>query len=241
MIPARLGSTRLPSKPLRLLAGEPLISVVARRALGFGLFARVVVATDSQEVVAAVAHLPVEAALTAVHQSGTDRVAEVVARRAEAPSTCVINVQGDEPFVRRDVVEGVIGCLRGGAQLATAAVPLAAEDLTARNRVKVVVDGKGNALRFARDLPASAAWSCEVTVLRHLGVYGYTPTALAQWARLPPHPLEIADGLEQIRPLGHGMTMKVFRSFATAYHGIDTENDLVEAEAMLSLRERALG
>ncbi len=240
VIPARLGSSRLPRKPLCLLAGDPLIAVVASRALELGVFDEIVVATDAVEVVDAVTPLGVTAVLTGTHTCGTDRVAEVAEGHWPRPDV-IVNLQGDEPFVDRGHVAAVIDAVRDGAALATLGAPLGTEDLTNRNRVKVVVDPDGTALRFARDVPASAAWTCGVAVLRHHGVYAYTPGALQRWAGLPPTAEEAAEGIEAMRPVAHGLRLTVARVGRVAVPSIDTEQDLAEAEAMMLLSERDVG
>ncbi|HSB53188.1 MAG TPA: NTP transferase domain-containing protein, partial [Gemmatimonadales bacterium] len=128
VIPARLGSTRLPNKPLQLLAGEPLITRVIQRVLAHGVVDELVVATDSEQVAAAAARAGVRAVLTHDgHLSGTDRVAEVANRPEFAGYDVVANVQGDEPFVPRDALAGALGRVGVGDDIGTAAAPLAPE------------------------------------------------------------------------------------------------------------------
>lgn len=251
VIPARLGATRLPRKPLRLLDGVPIVIRVAERVAAFGVADRCVVATDSAEVLAACAGAGVEAVLTRDdHPSGTDRVAEVAARPAFAGYDVVLNVQGDEPFVAHDAVRGAVEQVTSGRFLLGTAAALASPDiLSLPNVVKVVCADDGRALYFSRasipflretsDAPIHAA-----LVRQHIGVYAYARSALATWVALPPHPLELAERLEQLRPLAHGMSMGVAVVAENDGGGIDTEDDLRLAEARLqstvdSFRQRA--
>jgi 3-deoxy-manno-octulosonate cytidylyltransferase (CMP-KDO synthetase) len=222
----------LPGKPLRLLRGEPLIRVVARRALDLGLGPNVVVASDDPRVLDAVAGLGVDGILTSpTHASGTERVAEVVTRRGLADSDLVLNLQGDEPFLPRDAAVGALDRVRAGDDVGTAAQPLDPDGRRDPNRVKVELDGRGRALRFYRT-PGPAACAFPAPAFQHLGVYAYRAAALRAWLALPAVPEERAEGLEQLRPLAHGLTVGVAVLPVTAPHGIDTERDLQLAEAL---------
>lgn len=225
VIPARLGSSRLPCKPLRLLAGEPLIRAVVRNALGMRLPGRLVVATDDRRVADAVAPLGVPAVLTdPAHGSGTERVAEVAALSRYRGSDIVVNLQGDEPFLPRAAVDAALAHVQRGDDIGTAAQPPGERDDP--NRVKVAVDGHGRALGFFRR-------GGQGTIFQHIGIYAFTPAKLNHWVRLPAVPDEARHGLEQLRPLGHGMTIGVGVLTAPVPHGIDTEEDLRMAEALL--------
>lgn len=235
VVPARLASSRLSLKPLRLIAGEPLVHLVARRVLDFGLNASVVIATDDERVRAAVRDLDVHAVMSgAGHESGTARVAEVIARKEFKHIDLILNVQGDEPFLPAEAAVGALREVERGRPIGTAAAPLDPADLTDPNRVKVVIDETGRALRFSRDYPASAAWGCGVEVRRHLGVYAYTRAALERWVRLPPTDGERRERLEQERAMEHGMEIGVARVQTPAPHGIDTPADLAWAERELA-------
>jgi 3-deoxy-manno-octulosonate cytidylyltransferase (CMP-KDO synthetase) len=240
VIPARLGSTRLTSKPLRLLNGDPLIAVVAQRVSSLGIADTVVVATDDERIVDAVTPTGIEAIMTRRdHRNGTERVAEVAKLKRFADAEVVINVQGDEPFISREAVTGAVDRVLAGDALGTAAMPLARHDVFDRNIVKAVVDGAGYALRFSRDVPASVAWSCQPHVFHHLGVYAYRRSALLHWARLPATSDEIEEGLEQLRPMSHGYRFGVAVVHSTVFSGIDTEKELQQAQASArSLAER---
>jgi 3-deoxy-manno-octulosonate cytidylyltransferase (CMP-KDO synthetase) len=240
VIPARLGATRLPRKPLRLLGGRPLVVRVWERVAALGVADHCVVATDDDAVAEAVRAAGADVALTRPdHPSGTDRVAEVAARPAYARFDAVVNVQGDEPFVSRAVVAGAAGLVTGGAFPLGTAASAAAPDVLARPEVvKVVAGDDGRALYFSR---APVPWLREpgdaedraardALVRRHVGVYAYTREALARWVALPVHPLERVERLEQLRPLAHGLAMGVALVDEPPAPGVDTEDDLRAAE-----------
>ncbi len=208
--------------------------MVAKRVLAAGLEARVVIATDDPRVVAAVAPLGVEGILTdPAHRSGTERVAEVARLPRFRHVDVVLNVQGDEPLLPPDAMHGAVGRVALGDPIGTAAAPLSTDALGDPHQVKVVVDGAGRALRFSRAFPASGAWHGDVEVLRHMGVYAYTPDALQRWVALPPVAEERAEALEQLRPLAHGIPIGVARLAEVVTPGIDTEADLTRVEAHL--------
>ncbi len=235
VIPARLGSTRLPNKPLQLLAGEPLITRVVERVLEHGLIDQLVVATDSPRVVQVVERSGVRAVLTdSGHQTGTDRVAEVATRSDFAAFDTIVNIQGDEPFITREALAGSLGRVQQGDEIGTAAAPLDPALAGDPSRVKVVTDARGRALYFSRaviphrreadDPSAGLYW-------QHLGIYAFTRTALALWVTLPPCAAELAERLEQLRALHNGMTIGVARLQEPALPGVDTAEDLRRAEA----------
>jgi 3-deoxy-manno-octulosonate cytidylyltransferase (CMP-KDO synthetase) len=231
VIPARLGATRLPEKPLRLLAGEPLVRVVTRRALDLDLGGPVVVASDDERVLAAVAPLGVPAVLTrSDHASGTERVAEVASRPEYATADVVLNFQGDEPFLPRAAALGAVARVRAGDDVGTAAHPLAPGAWRDPHRVKVDVDGRGRALGFYRT-PAARACPPRGATLQHVGVYAYSRDALRRWVALPATDEERAERLEQLRALRHGLQIGVALLDEPVPHGIDTEEDLLMAEA----------
>jgi 3-deoxy-manno-octulosonate cytidylyltransferase (CMP-KDO synthetase) len=238
VIPARLGAERLPNKPLRLLAGRPLIERVALNARASGSLDEVVVATDAAEVAAAAERAGVRAVLTKLpHESGTSRVAEVAGLEAYRGYAIVVNVQGDEPFLPAAAIAGAVAQVEEGADIGTAAVPVAAEDAAAPSLVKVVLREDGRALYFSRSvIPHRRDQRRAVRYWQHLGVYAFRPAALARWMALPPTEAELAEQLEQLRPLGHGLAIGVARLAEPALPGIDTEDDLKRAEAVLRAR-----
>jgi 3-deoxy-manno-octulosonate cytidylyltransferase (CMP-KDO synthetase) len=236
IIPARLGATRLPRKPLRLLAGSPVVLRVLERVWALNLADHVVVATDSEEIATLVASAGGNAVMTsAEHPSGTDRVAEVARRTEFRGYDAIANVQGDEPFVSSAALRGALEQVTDrGLPLGTAAVLADPEVLGRADVVKVVTDDEGGAMYFSRaPIPylrddADAA-ERDLRVLHHVGVYAYTPESLERWISLPPHPLERIERLEQLRPLAAGMRMGVAIVAGPLRPGIDTEADLERA------------
>lgn len=236
VIPARLASSRLPRKPLLPLAGEPLISWVVRRVADAGVCDRLVVATDAREIARVVQAAGYEAVLTSPdHQSGTDRVSEVVANKQFTGFDIVMNVQGDEPLVALEALRGAVARVQGGDPIGTAAGfldPALARD---PNRVKVVVDARGRAVYFSRaPIPFDREGTGEVVYHQHVGVYAYTRDALERWVRLPPVPAERWERLEQLRPLLAGIPIGVALFAAAAAPAVDTADDLRHAELHLT-------
>ncbi len=254
VIPARLGSSRLPRKPLLSLAGEPLVLWVVRRVTQAGLCDRVVVATDAAAVAAVVERAGYAAVLTSPrHRSGTERVAEVVARAAFSDFDTVLNVQGDEPLVALEALAGALGRVRAGEPIGTAAAPLAAELARDPNRVKVIVDVRGRAVYFSRaPIPFERdgggggggdgdGGGDDPAYLQHVGVYAYTREALERWVRLPPVAAERREQLEQLRPLLHGIPIGVAVLREPAAPGVDTAEDLDTVAARLERRVKEVG
>jgi len=236
VIPARLGATRLPRKPLRLLAGLPLVVRVWQRVAEMGVAERVVVATDEPEVADVVTNQGGEAVLTSAdHPSGTHRVAEVARRPEYAGFDVIVNVQGDEPFVSPRAVLGAARMVTGAKfPLGTAAVLAPLGVLQDPNVVKVVTAGDGRAMYFSRAAIPFLRDSADAELQRmrtwqHVGVYAYEWSALMDWVELPESPLERIERLEQLRPLAAGLSMGVALIDEPARPGIDTEQDLERA------------
>ncbi len=240
VIPARLGSSRLPRKPLLPLAGEPLILVVTRRIADLGICDRLVVATDAREIATVVQDAGFEAVMTSpVHASGTERVAEVVAKPSFSTFDRILNVQGDEPFVAAAAIKGALACLERGDPLGTAAGSLDPALAGDPSRVKVVVDAYARALYFSRaPIPFDRDGTGDVVYHQHVGVYAYMREALERWVELPPVPEEQWERLEQLRPLLHGIPIGVTLFDGPAAPGIDTPADLVWAEAEITRQLR---
>lgn len=238
IIPARLGSTRLPRKPLQLLGGRPLIVRVWERVQAMAVSDTVVVATDAPEIAQAVHEAGGRAVMTRDdHPSGTDRVAEVAARAEFEGAEVILNVQGDEPFVSQDGIRGALAMVTASRfAVGTAAAHAGEEILATPDVVKVVMADDGRALYFSRaaipalrdggDVAARAS-----LVRQHLGIYAYTREALARWVSLPEHPLERAERLEQLRPLAAGLAIGVATIDGPPPGGVDTEDDLRRANA----------
>jgi 3-deoxy-manno-octulosonate cytidylyltransferase (CMP-KDO synthetase) len=242
IIPARLGSTRLPRKPLLPLAGRPLILRVRDRVLSLGVASRCVVATDSEEVARVVEADGGEVAMTSPdHATGTERVAEVAATPGFEGFTAILNVQGDEPFVEASAIEGSLRLLSSGRfQVATAAAPVEEAAFRSPNVVKVVAADDGRALYFSRAaIPflrdESDGGALPLVAHQHIGVYAYTPRALQRWVALPEHPLERVERLEQLRALAGGIAIGVAMIADPPRGGIDTQDDLDRANEYWTL------
>lgn len=242
VIPARIGSSRLPRKPLQPLLGTPLVVWVWRRAREMPFLDRVLVATDSVDVVEACRQEGADALLTwHGHPSGTHRVRQAV-DLIEARFGVVVNIQGDEPLVSPEAVQAAVSMVEAGFDVGTCAAPITSEEeFLDPSVVKVVRNGAGSALYFSRapiphrrdDTPG--ADGAEQARLRHIGVYAYTVGALARWATCDPSPLEAEEKLEQLRALEHGMRIGV-AIVHDAGGGVDTAEDLERMERrMLAL------
>lgn len=245
IIPARYGSTRLPGKPLLDIAGKPMIQRVWERA-GESAASRVVVATDDERVAAAVTGFGGEVCLTrADHESGTDRLQEVVTRLGLDDDQIVVNVQGDEPLIPPAVINQVATNLAGSerAEIATLAKRIhRREDVFDPNVVKVVVDTTLHALYFSRaPIPWDReAWSTGDNTAplggewaRHIGIYAYRVGFLHRFVSWPPGRLERIEKLEQLRAMENGVAIHVDESSAEVPAGVDTAADLERVRALL--------
>jgi 3-deoxy-manno-octulosonate cytidylyltransferase (CMP-KDO synthetase) len=245
VIPARHASTRLPGKMLADIAGRPMVVHVAERAQASGA-AEVIVATDHQDIADAVTRHGHTALMTNTdHASGTDRIAEVAARRGYAADAIIVNVQGDEPLIEPALISAAAGqlALNAAAAIATVCAPIMqAADFMNPNIVKVVLDKHGYALYFSRaTIPfARDAFAGGIPVLpaglpayRHIGLYAYRAAFLANYAQLAPAPLEQFEALEQLRALWHGYRISVAITAAAPHAGIDTHDDLEHVRNLL--------
>lgn len=231
LIPARLGSTRLPDKALADLGGKPMVVRVLERALIAGA-ASVHVATDSEQIARSVLAAGGQVVMTrADHASGTDRLveaAEAVGLDAEA---LIVNLQGDEPLMPVSAVRRVVEVLTSDpmANMATLYERLVSEaQWQDPNVVKLVVDGHSRALYFSRapiPWPRGSAYQSG-DALRHVGLYAYRVSALKDWPELPPSQLERLESLEQLRALSAGWTIACGEAPEPIPAGIDTADDL---------------
>ena len=238
VIPARWGSSRFPGKLLEDLGGRPLVVRTAERAARMRSADEVVVATDDERIRTAVAAAGIACEMTADCATGTDRVGQVAARRGAG---IVVNLQGDEPLLDPADADALVAALRDdpAAGLATCAHPFGPDDDWADpNVVKVLVDRAGRALYFSRAgvpgvFPAvrAAAPAPRDVALRHIGIYAFRHDALARFLALPRSPLEQVEGLEQLRALENGMTIRVV-TVARGPVGVDTPADLARVRAM---------
>jgi 3-deoxy-manno-octulosonate cytidylyltransferase (CMP-KDO synthetase) len=243
LIPARLASTRLPDKPLRDIAGKPMVVRVAQRAAASSA-SRVVVAADSPAIIQACAAHGVEAVLTRTdHASGSDRLAQACELLGLAGQDIVVNVQGDEPLIDPALIDAVADLLatRPEASMSTAAHVIDdVQEFTNPNVVKVVLDNSSLALYFSR---APIAWWRDgfangigelppTPPLRHVGIYGYRASFLRQFPLLSQAPIEVTEALEQLRALWHGHRIAVHVTATPPGIGVDTPEDLERVRAL---------
>lgn len=235
IIPARYNSSRFPGKPLALLAGKPMIQHVYERASEARSLERVVVATDDERIFQAVTGFGGEAVMTRDdHPTGTDRLAEAA---AEMDVDVVVNVQGDEPLIEREVIDAVAAPLIEDPSIPMGTVMRRITDpadLHNPNVVKVVVDRNGFALYFSRALIpyARGVSTNDVAYYYHPGLYVYRKDFLLTYASLPPTPLEQAERLEQLRALEHGYRIKVVETRHRAV-SVDTPEDLDHVKRLI--------
>ena len=245
IIPARFGATRLPGKPLSDIHGRPMIQHVYERARMARSVDRVLVATEDQRIADVVQAFGGEAVMTSArHASGTDRLAE--AAWGLSDSTIVVNVQGDEPMLDPAGIDAVAAAFDDpGVAMATVSLPLRdVADMLSVNVVKVVVDAAGNALYFSRSpIPcvrdagagsSAAAAVAQGLARRHVGLYGYRREALLRFAGWPMAPLEIAEGLEQLRAMHHGLAIRVVAMEGEGTVAVDTQDDLERVRRLLA-------
>ena len=232
VIPARLSSTRLSRKVLRAIAGRPMVEWVWRAAASSGLMDPVVVATDSEEVAESCRARGIPVAMTSpACPSGSDRVREV-ARQIDAD--IYVNIQGDEPTLTPEFFQPLLALFeRPEVEVSTLAVRCPPAEFTNPNAVKVVTALDGRALYFSRaTIPFDRDATGFTGYRKHLGIYAYRKAALERFAALPPSPLEKLERLEQLRMLENGMAVYVAEAPGDTI-GVDTEEDLARAEAML--------
>jgi len=234
VIPARLASTRLPRKMLREIAGKPLIGVVYQAVRSSPLLARVLVATDSEEILGVCREHGWDAQMTSSsHRSGTERVHEVSCREA---ADVYINVQGDEPLVRSEQIATLLQVMENpAAQVGTVMTPAGDVDIRNANAVKVVTDLHRRALYFSRATIPFDRDGTQPRYFKHLGLYAYRKPALDRFVTLPESSLEKNERLEQLRFLENGVPIYVGE---TPYDsvGVDTEEDLQRVIEILKKR-----
>ena len=244
VIPARMQSSRLPGKPLLRIAGVPMIVRVLERAQACPGLGRIIVATDSEEILSTVERAGGEARMTSSsHRTGSDRVAEVAESLSEE---MILNLQGDEPLVPASTLSALIefGNAHPDLLMATAAVPLREEkDILNPNIVKTVFSPDGRALYFSRcPIPYVKAHPLgsgarpaerERRHYKHIGIYLYRRDFLLRFVSLPPTPLEVAESLEQLRVLEHGYPVHVIPVREDSI-SVDTREDLELVESILA-------
>lgn len=224
VIPARLGSTRLPRKVLREIAGKAMVHRVFESAAQSTLLDELLVATDSEEVMQYCRRHGIAAMMTGIHASGSDRLHEVMER---TDGDIYVNIQGDEPTLRADHIQLLLEpVLAGKAEVATLKVAIAGEQVRNPNCVKVVTGIDGRALYFSRcAIPFDRDGTDAIRYYKHIGLYAYTRDALARFHKLPQSALEAAEKLEQLRYLENGIPIHVAETTHDTV-GVDSEEDL---------------
>lgn len=226
VIPARYASTRLPGKPLKDIAGKPMVCRVYERAVQARKVSDTIVATDDERILAAVEANGGKAMMTrADHPTGTDRLAEVAAAFPDVD--LIVNVQGDEPLIEPSLIDELAAVFETDTDLQMATVKTLMTDkdeIANPNNVKVVTDKKGYALYFSRSvLPYPRNEGCPV--YKHIGIYAYKREFLLDYAKMESTPLEQSESLEQLRALENGFRIKVVETKAK-FVGVDTAEDL---------------
>lgn len=246
VIPARYDSSRLPGKPLLNLAGKPMILHVCDRAKAAGA-AQIVVATDDQRILNAVTNYGFDAVMTSSeHESGTERLAEVIDLYQWHNEDIIVNLQGDEPLIPAEYISLVANSLAQQvvAGISTLAAEISSvEEVFNANAVKVVVDKLNYALYFSR---ASIPWDREEfqqldavsirknTYLRHIGMYAYRAGFIQRYVQWESSVLEKIEMLEQLRILWEGEKILVARVDKAPEAGVDTEEDLLRVELSMA-------
>lgn len=233
VIPARYESTRLPGKPLLEIAGKPLLKLVYERALESRLKDGIIIATDDVRIAEAASSFGAEAVMTSsTCKSGTDRVCEAVRGRE---GDIIINLQGDEPFVRPDMIDLLFSIMENeGLEMVTLCSPIEDDrEYNDPNTVKVVLDKKGFALYFSRaPIPYLRSGNSRFLLYRHIGMYGFSRDLLERFVSMQKSKLEEAESLEQLRALENCVRIRVLTTHYNGF-GIDTMADLERARLAL--------
>jgi len=234
VIPARLASTRLPRKMLRDIGGQPLVGRVYNAVRACSLLADVIIATDSDEIMAVCQKNGWKAQMTSLsHRSGTERVHEI---SNSVAADVYLNVQGDEPLTRPEQIASLLNVMKdSNIQVGTLKTPAAAVDFNAPSAVKVVTDAEGKALYFSRATIPFDRDGTSPRYFKHLGFYAYRKSALDRFVGWPESLLERAERLEQLRFLENGVSIYVGETPHDSI-GVDTEEDLQRVEDILRKR-----
>ena len=230
VIPARYQSRRFPGKPLALIQGKPMIQRVYELAREAKFLDRLIIATDDEKILEAAEDFGAEVQMTSpLHNSGTERVAEVA---KEIKTSIVINIQGDEPLLRREMIDDLVEALQDKAiPMATLAAKQKDMDLLYDNNViKVAADSDGFASNFSRSpLP----FETSDYFLQHIGIYGYQKEFLLALCEIPPSKSEKTESLEQLRALENGYKIKIIETqFSTL--SVDSPQDIIKVENFLN-------
>jgi len=232
IIPARYGAKRFPGKPLAMICGKSMIQRVYEQVQEAELISRIIIATDDDRILEACQSFGAEVQMTSSdHQSGTERVAEV-AERLETP--IIINIQGDEPLLRGQMIDDLVKALQNDAiPMATLAAKVKELHLLDdRDIVKVAVDKDGYALYFSR---ASIPFQPSDYFWQHIGIYGYQRNFLLELRKMPVSRLERCENLEQLRALENGVKIKVIKTDSSTL-SVDTPQDIIKVEKILETR-----
>lgn len=239
IIPARYASSRFPGKPLATLAGKPVIQRVYEQVSS--VLQDVYVATDDQRIYDKVISFGGKVVMTSSnHKSGTDRIEEAIQKIGEKDFDVVVNIQGDEPFIQKSQIETLCNCFEDKeTQIATLGKAFTSMDAVANpNSPKIILDNRGYAMYFSRSIipfirgAEQSEWLGRYPFLKHIGIYAYRTSVLAEITRLPQSSLELAESLEQLRWLQNGYRIKVGTTDVETV-GIDTPADLQRAEEFL--------
>lgn len=236
VIPARFGSSRFPGKPLAMINEKPMIQHVVERANEAGA-SRIIVATDDSRIQRVAAEFADVCMTSPDHQSGTERIAEVIQKQQILPSSIVVNVQGDEPFIPAENITQVARNLAQASQcqMATLSTPIAEiDDVFNPNIVKVLVNNVGESIYFSRspipferDRMMQNPTSADTSLYkRHIGIYAYRAEYVQQYVNYAPSALEQTESLEQLRAIWYGDKIHCEVAVAPPPIGIDTPEDL---------------
>lgn len=235
VIPARYEASRFPGKLMQILGEKTVIATTYQNVVETGLFDEVFVATDSEVILEEIKNIGGSAVMTGTHETGSDRIAEAV---QHIDCDIVVNVQGDEPFLKKDPLQQLISVFDADADkkisLASLKIKMKdAADIKNPNHVKVITDAGNFALYFSRSvIPYPREKEADAEYFRHIGVYAFRKEALLDFAQLPPRPLEISEKIECLRYLEYGMKIKMIETDFVGV-GIDVPEDLVKAQEIL--------
>lgn len=235
VIPARYEASRFPGKLMQMLGEQTIIATTYRNVVETQLFDEVFVATDSKLIFNEIESIGGKAVMTGLHETGSDRIAEAV---LDIECDLVVNVQGDEPFLKLEPLKTLISVFdddaEGKISLASLKIKLTDNDeIQSPNNVKVITDKDGFALYFSRSvIPFSRETCVQAEYFKHIGVYAFRKEALLNFARLEMQPLEIAEKIECIRYLEYGMKIKMIETDFVGV-GIDIPADLVKARSII--------
>lgn len=236
VIPARYNSTRFPAKLMQKLGDKTVITTTYQNVVDTQLFDEVFVATDSDLIFNEIVENGGKAVMTGNHETGSDRIAEAV---TNIDCDIVINVQGDEPFLKTEPLQQLIDVFKQDKNqeisLASLKIKLSEkEEIENPNNVKVITDNNGFALYFSRSvIPFHREISYDVDYFKHIGVYAFRKEALLKFSQLEMKPLEISEKIECIRYLEYGMKIKLIETQFVGV-GIDTPEDLEKARQLIS-------